>query len=137
MNTPIEVIQNASIIHAEAQTYEFILVISCIVVASDERTTPPIFASVTKNSTLIEVIALRHAVAANRAKSSPIQKGGSRHDASTSITPIITNIVRPNAFLTNKMQVSSTASPTTHVPTRALMLLRRNMSMIPPVTAVP
>mmetsp|Transcript_25305 Transcript_25305/g.54460 ORF Transcript_25305/g.54460 Transcript_25305/m.54460 type:complete len:134 (+) Transcript_25305:549-950(+) len=131
------VIQNASAIHAEAQPYDGILVIFCIVFASDERTTPPIFASVTKNNTLMEVIALRHAVAAKRAYSSPTQKGGRRHPAMTNNTPISTNVARPNAFLTNNMQDNSIPSPIPQVPTRAPMCVRRNMSMMPPVTAVP
>ena len=83
-------------------------------------------------------IALRHVVAANRVYNSPTQKDGNFHPATNSNIPITANMDRPNAFLTNKMQVTSMAIPAPHVPARTPKLLfRRSMSMIPPSTAVP
>jgi hypothetical protein len=106
------------------------------VVASDDRTTPPIVASVTKNNTLIEVMAFRHVVAANNAYSSPIQNGGSFHPENTKANPISGIMTKPNVFLTNKMQLKSIPNPIPHVPIRAAKLLLLNISIIPPTMAV-
>mmetsp|Transcript_19524 Transcript_19524/g.45810 ORF Transcript_19524/g.45810 Transcript_19524/m.45810 type:complete len:110 (+) Transcript_19524:284-613(+) len=108
-----------------------------MVTASDDRTTPPIWASLTKNNTLMLVMAFKHVVDASKANNSPTQKGGSFHPKINRRKPIMTREASPNGFRTYNMQVRSINSPAPHVPILALMFDRRNMSSTPPTTAVP